>query len=379
MYNANILTPLTKKLSVLVIESEYKISENFFDYLTDFFKSVTFEYDEKLIFSHFKSSCPDILIADLDTRNINIFQMIEKMRKVNPRLQIIIFSDKENSEIFLKCIKYKVSAFLKKSCGLTQLKNEIKNITNELCITNEDFFSLNDREYEDSNLEVITALEYLLKNKNQNLSLVNHYKGVPIIKNTTLTCIDDNKIHVLIDDLNKYTLKHLKHAVFTSIHLNKEIYADLVSLNKETNIAIFENLSFINSYIHYRKFPRVEPCENLSVILEVNNKHHKLEIKDFSLNYVLFLTDELPNNFKINNEVKIHINLTKSLSNIPTYEKHSFTCKAQINEIFMVEDKFKILVYFDLENDLKNVLKIYINKRSTDLIKEFKSICQTQK
>lgn len=372
--DTNVLTIYTKVLSVLVVESEYKISEKFFNYLNDFFKSVTFENDEKLIYSHFESTSPDILIADLDTEGINIFHMIKKMRKINPHLQIIIFSDKQDPERLIKCIKHKVSAFLDTSCTLIQLKNEIQSVLNDLFINNENIFQI------EKNLssDIKDSLNYLLENKDSTISLVNNYKGVPIIKDSTLVKIEDDKMHVKIENINKYTLKHLKHAVFTSIHLNKEIYADLLSIDKQNNIAIFNNLNYIDSYVHNRKHPRVEPCEDLSIILEVDNRHHKLEVKNFSLNYILFASEELPKNFKVNHEVRVHINLTKSMFSTPTNEKHYHTCNAQISEVFKVKNKYKILVHFNLEDKLESLLKTYINKRSAEIIKEFKSICIQQ-
>lgn len=362
----NILTPITKILSVLVIESEYKISEKFFDYLTNYFKSVTFENNENLILEHFKNTTPDVLIIDLETKGINLFSIVKKMRETNPNLPVIVFTQKEDYETLVKCIKNNITAVLKKTADLIHLKKEIINIIEN--------YTLNETLNDNSDIDVFSSLQYIMDNEHSEISLVNHYKGVPIIKKGKILNIENNKLTISVESINKYTLEHLKHTVFTSIHLGKEIYANLHSLDKENGIAIFEDLKLIDSYIHHRKFPRVQPCENIAIILEINQKHYKIPVIDFSLNYILFNTNILPDSIDVNDEVKIHINLNHTVTNLSGFDKQSFTCNAIIDEIFCINDTYKVLVHFDLENDLENLLKIYINKRSTELIKEFKSL-----
>ena len=102
-----LLEKLTKKLSCTVIESENYLFENFNDYLVDVFSAVNYSFDEKEILNGVSKNESDIIFFDMQTKNLNFFRTVEKIRDINPRQTVVALSETKDSDILIKIIKHK--------------------------------------------------------------------------------------------------------------------------------------------------------------------------------------------------------------------------------------------------------------------------------
>jgi len=366
-----ILNKLTKNLTALVIQSSREIETSFKDYFHELFVEV--EYIEKYfeIKEYLKQNKPDYIFLDLQTTNIEPFKLIEEIRDILPKQIIIVISSAKDPDILIQCIDHNVSSFLSKPLNLTVIKDKIIHCLEYLVINDPTLIyktklsSLYETPYE--------AIKYLIDNNNLDIELINHYKGVPLIRQASILSIEDEIIRIKINDIQKYILEYSHHSIISSRYLSYDIYAYLKDVDNEKDIATFYKLSFIKSYVHHRQYIRIIPDNFFYITIIVDGKKYKCNVINLSIKYLLvFLPQTFPH-LNINTEIELIISFKLNhLIENDQFQSHTIQTKSIINRVFNENNEVKALLYFELKEKENKLLKEYIYARSLVLLKEFK-------
>lgn len=366
MFNVFLLTYFTKRLNLVIIEGEATITSKYGEYLSSIFKEVKIYSCQKDFLSDINKLSVDILLFDNDVHDVeSTFLFIKDVHVISPLIKIIIFSKYVDYHILMKCLKYNVSGFMSNISNLQDLKDFLKVSVKRILMNNNNKFNENKNKF-----DVADCLNFL-KNEHPVINLVNHYKGIPIIRSAEILDFDKEVIVLKVDPIQLKTIKEKDHTVISSIHLGVEILTSSKSLNYETNEITLKYNSLIDSYVHHRKNPRVEPNGDSSVIIEDKN-NLIVDIMNISIDHVLCSLKELDFDIAIHSYVRISIdcNFDKKYTNKPHY---TIKTKAFIKEILYTNDGEKVLLQFRLNDKDKFILDKYIGNRIKELIKELKT------
>lgn len=363
MFNVFLLTYFTKKLDLAIIESNNSITSKYGDYLYSIFKNISIYDCQKKFLTEIKKNNFDILLFDNDVHDLeSTFSFVKDVHLINPLIKIILFSKYADYNIFMKCIKYNVSGFMTNRSNEQDLKDFLKISVKKILMNSYNIFN----EENKNKFEIVDCLNFL-KSQYPSVSLVNHYKGIPIIRPAEILDFNNNTTTLKVDSIQIKTIKEGEHIVISSKHLGAEILTEIKAINYKSNEILLEFDSLIDSYVHHRKNPRVEPTKNSSLIIENENKF-RVDIIDISINHVLCNLTVLNNDLKIHSNVKITIDcpfdkrfLNKNIKTV-----------AFVKEIFYTNDGEKILFQFKLNERDHIMLDRYIENRIKELVKELK-------
>lgn len=360
MVNVFLLTYFTKKLSLVVIESNNSITSKYGDYLDSIFKNVNIYHCQKKLLEDIEKNNFDILLFDTDVHDLeSTFLFVKDINAINPLIKIILFSKYADYNILIKCLKYNISGFMTRNSDEQDLKDFLKISVKRILMNTYNMFDDNKNKF-----EAVDCLNFL-KNEYPNISLVNHYKGIPIIRKAFIADFSDDIITLKVDAVQIKTIKIKEHVVISSKHLGVEILTKTKAINYDKNEISLVYHSLIDSYVHHRKNPRVEPKENSYVTID--NKL-KVQIIDISIDHVLCELIEDTSDLKIHSNVKVVIDciFDKNFTN-----KNIIT-KAFIKEIFYTNERIKVLLRFKLNERDHYMLDKYIENRIKELVKELK-------
>lgn len=370
-FKYQLLKQLTKKLNVLIIEDDNSIEENYYEYLQEMFKNVQYLDKESEILTYVNSQYPDIIFIDLQINNLKAFNLIKELRYLLPRQIFIATSTIINNTILLKCIDLQITKFLEKPIEFVKFKSSILTAIDNLLLNNPD--KLNHDSLKSIHMQPVDTLLSLIENNHTSINLINHYKGVPIIRQSDIIEIVDNEIKLKVKDANRYTLEELKHGIISSQYLASDIYSELKSIDHKNNIAVFNNFTFINSYIHHRKNIRIIPDKNFIIILGLKTGNYKCNIINISEDFILIEMPNISKKLTINQKLDLYMNFDLiNKHKINSFTKHTFKTLASVNEIIEIKDSTKVLLNFDLKEENKLFLQTYIYERSFSLIRELK-------
>lgn len=368
MLNVFLLTYFTKKLDLVIIEKNSSITDKYNDYLQSIFKNVkNYDSQEEFLIDLNENNF-DILLLDNEVIDIeSTFLFIKEIHKINPLIKIILFSKYVDYHILIKCFKYNVTGFMSFNSNEQDLKDFLKISVRRLLLNNSHKFNENKNKF-----DVIDCLNFL-KEEEAKLNLVNHFKGIAIIRTAQILEFDEQIIKMKADNTQLRTMKKDNQVVISSIHLGVEILTttQFVDLEKDEIHLKYNNL--IDSYVHHRITPRVDPKKGSNVIIELNKKLIKIDIVNISINHVLCLSKDLIPDLKIHSNVKISINCNINQKNSNNLN-YIIKTTAFVKEIYSTADGEKILLRFKLNKQDYEILDSYISFRIKEIIMELKDI-----
>ena len=366
--NINLLSFFTKKLSLTIIESDDAISEKYIIYLKSIFKEVyVVDSQKKFLNSLVENPC-DILIYDLRVCNESSLKMfLKNVNKINSSVNTILFSKIVDSELLLKCLKHNIVGVLSSCSDEKDLKDFLK-------ISIQRIFTLDINRFDvdiSKKLTIEDCLKYL-KDEDSEVLVVNHYKGMPIIRKSNILDIDKENVIIKADSTQLKTFNINDHIVLSSKHLGTEILTTLVHVDLVSQIIVLKYNNYIDSYVHHRKNPRVIPEESSHIIISLQTEKIKIDILDISIDHALCkLNKEI--DLKIDDNIFIGINcfIASSISK-SILKNYIIRTNARVKEIFKTSNGEKILFKFKLNDKDRFILDNYINHRITEILEEFK-------
>jgi two-component system cell cycle response regulator len=105
---------------VLYVEDENFSREKLLRVLSRRFKTVHVAMDGEEGFALYQRYQPDLIIADIKMNQMNGLEMIEKIRKINNKVQVIVTTAHDDNDFFIQSIENNVNHFILKPIDLDQ-------------------------------------------------------------------------------------------------------------------------------------------------------------------------------------------------------------------------------------------------------------------
>ncbi|MCW8837179.1 MAG: fused response regulator/phosphatase [Thiovulaceae bacterium] len=358
-----------KTLKILYVE-DTKVTQLFFKSIVDeLVNKIIYASDGKEGYQKFLDNEVDLIITDYAMPNENGLDMIEKIRKQDTEVPIILVSAIEDLNVIARALNLDVSAFIKKPISKKELLLSIEkmakvSVANKFIEDqrNKQLLELQAKdEYKTYQEDLGFAKElnilrndfyYQMTDYNHNVSLIDFlYHPLDVMSGDAYSArrIDkDTVLYLIVDGMGKGLSASLTSMIFISFanHMvDKMLFLDS-----------FDMSILINETMEYIK-PVLLDEESLSLdYILVNNKEEELYYAKFSMPPILLQN-------QINKIVKIK-------SNNPPLSKYSQTFnidKIDISEIT------KFLIYTDgiVENETKYDNKLYSEFIEEDFLKAF--------
>ena len=188
-----------KDFSVLYIEKNAIIQKELTNLINKIFSKLYVAKNETEAITFFEKSMPDIVITDINFKNINAADMIRNLKRVKPDIQVIVTSSLTNVNSMIDLFHVGLTDFIRKPVDFNLLKNAInkaiKNLEKEIHFQQiENNILINSKNYIESFL--------IFKNKRIQVDFINHFKGIPIINSGYIKEVDIQEGHILIDTVH---------------------------------------------------------------------------------------------------------------------------------------------------------------------------------
>ena len=142
MENIEQIVSYTTNLKLLYVEDNEDARESTLMVLEDFFSDIVVAIDGEDGYEKFHKNDIDLIITDINMPKLNGLEMIEKIRKIDKDITILVLSAYNESGFFMESIKLGVEGYLLKPIDISQfigmldkttqkiqLKNQVKNHT----------------------------------------------------------------------------------------------------------------------------------------------------------------------------------------------------------------------------------------------------------
>ncbi len=312
-------------------------------------------------YEKFQDNRVDLIISDYDMPNENGLDMIQKIRKQNANIPIILVSSIKKLDVAIKALNLDVSAFVKKPIVKDELETAVKKSA-KLFVAHKFLEELKQKsEYSTHQEDIGFAKElnilrndyyYQMTDYNGNVSLLDfiyHPKDVMSGDAYSARHIDDNcTLYIVVDGMGKGLSASLTAMIFTSFAnhiIDKMMFLD----DFDFSVLISETMEYIKPIL------LEEESLSLDYVL-IDNEHHKMIYSKFSMPPILMQNQ--------NSEI------IKVRSNNPPLSKYSQTFNLDSIDIDGIT---KFLIYSDgiVENETIYDDKPYSCYIEDDFLKAF--------
>jgi hypothetical protein len=317
------------KIKSLTQENEFREkTKEFYDYLfiSPFLiqNNITKEYFEFVYF--------------LQSRNVKITDILNK--------------------VFLLMVNHYIKQVIKEKNGLKKL----------FILTQLTKFYIEYIEYHLTNeIEQISSIPkeiirtYKTKGK---LTLFSIYKGIPFAHTTSVLGVNFKNASISVST-NKYQIIAARFQKTIFILKEDSTYsfrAHIKEIDDKRKIFILDNIEKIKRSTPKRNFIRVQPKEDVSVILHYKDTSYKTKLYDISIRGICVIAP------------KIEITPGKLINicfKIKDFNYFKIDTIAELKSITKInEEQFRYHLYFELPPKEENILEKCITKREKEIIKE---------
>ena len=203
------------------------------------------------------------------------------------------------------------------------------------------------------------------------VKLMNLYKGLPISSPTKILKMEEEKIVVTAEKLQKYVMETERKVVFQSPHLPGDVEAEVHLIDPRRPLAIVKNPKMLHTSINNRKHTRVAVTSRLPIALKEGKRQYTGYIYDLSVNSIAlrFNAGKFAENELKGKEVRAAFRLPweneEGFVNIETEAKVLFNRDEG--------EHHKVVLILEPDDVIESYLFDYIYKRQKELIQEIKN------
>ena len=114
-----------KNISILVAEDDVLLREELVDYISIFIDTIYQANDGIEALAMYEAYTPDILFTDINMPLLNGLDLIEKIRKTDKEIEIIIISAYTDTEYLLRAVELHLASYLVKPIETTKLRDTL--------------------------------------------------------------------------------------------------------------------------------------------------------------------------------------------------------------------------------------------------------------
>ncbi|WP_419763752.1 MAG: response regulator [Arcobacter sp.] len=350
-----------KDLSVLIVEDSLTIQKQMKLFLEKLFKKVFIANDGVEALDIYKEFQADIILTDIQMPNMDGAELIESLNKLDSKSKIIVFSAYGHSENVMKFLRMGVCDFIQKPVNFQQLITTLLKVV-----------SMSDCVEKEFDNELLKDLD-IIKNSKAPITLVNHYKGLPLIHDGIITSIENNSIKIQTQNVQTKAILEEKS---TTIETDKAIInVKLKDYDLSTNELIFTDLEKLERSPRNREALRIMPEKEFVATIFHQNERYNFNTNSLSTKAISFKIKQFDEKIKLEDKVNLSLGFntfyTTAYHNTVTHKERIDT-KASVLKIEKTNNFTKLVMGFELNLADKKVLEKYIYQREVDIIKEFK-------
>lgn len=358
--------------SVLCVEDSKALMTQEVNFLKKLFKEVYTASDGAKGLEVYKNKKPNLVLTDLNMPNMNGFEMIRELKKIDYHVQVIIISAYSDFENLLETIHIGVTDFVPKPINMELLKSALMKGIDYL-LRKEESMVMDDLDIDYDN-DILNALVNIKKLGNE-IQLVNHYRGVPIIHNGTIKKLDNDFVIISTLQIQRLAMQYEQMTTIASDFFSGEIEADFKSANDMTSDVVLTNLRFVEISVRKRENVRVEIDKNFYMVLHKDKQNFTAKVIDISVKSAHVKIDS---GMKIDEGEELLIVLKFQYTQKTMYHefKHSdsIKCKAKVLRKNIVNNDMYLVVIFEMSKHEEQILSKFIYHREIELIEEFKHL-----
>jgi YesN/AraC family two-component response regulator len=364
------LKKYAQNYSILCVEDSKALLTQEVNFLKKIFKEVYTASDGVKGLEVYKSKKPNLVLTDLNMPNMNGFEMIRELKKIDYNVQIIIISAYSDFDNLLESIHIGVTDFVPKPINMELFQSALMKGIDHLLRLEESLMTDDlDMDYEN---DVINALVSIKKIGNE-IQLVNHYRGVPIIHNATIKKLDNDYIVLSTLQIQRLAIEFEHMTTIASDLFPGEIEADLKSTNPATSDIMLKNVRFVEASVRKRENVRVEVDKGFYIVLHKDKQSFNGAVEDISVKSVNLKVDS---SLKVDKDDELLVVLKFHYTQKTMYHefKHSdaIKCKAKVLKKNIVDNDLYLVLIFEMSKHDEQILSKFIYHREIELIEEFK-------
>lgn len=154
---------MLNKVSILYVEDEDFIRENTAEALSFMSDNVITAIDGNDAYQKYLKINPDIIISDIEMPNMNGLELVEKIRKNDKEVQIIITTAYINTHYLLKAVELNLVKYLTKPIFLLDLKNALNTCLYNLKNKEKPYKYFNENDYFDIKTQTLIVSKENIK------------------------------------------------------------------------------------------------------------------------------------------------------------------------------------------------------------------------
>ncbi|MEA3497686.1 MAG: response regulator [Campylobacterota bacterium] len=370
MDDLNKLKNLTQTLTVLYVEDSQVILKQLGSFLEKIFKKVYIAKDGLEGLEKYKLNIPDLVLTNLTMPRMDGFEMTKSLKKINPKVKVIIISAHTDVDNLLDAIHMGVCDFIPKPIDRVLLGNALFKVANEL-IDNTKIISKDDLDKEDNIIKKLS----IISEQRTPIEFINHYKGVPIIHDGYIIDLYGSNIIVHAPYIQTKSILYEKFTVIETPLIDNSIELTLTDIDSNTREITLGAPQVLQFSPRTRKQVRVEVDDSFKTVLHYLGKKIDADIDDVSATSIslrIKKTDLLKEGDDVNLTMGFETNIKVLDSTVAHSQRVSI--KANIFKFSQKENYNELVLLFNLPKNDDETLGRYILQREIEIIQEFKSL-----
>jgi two-component system, OmpR family, response regulator VanR len=230
------LSKLLKEITILYVEDEDEARKNISETLSKFSDNVLIASNGGEALKIFKEKSIQLVITDIEMPVIDGIKLIEKIRKDDVVMPVIVMTAFATSDYLLKCANLNIQAYIVKPIEYKTLKEALYKVTEYLNLT--------------SNLYLHISKE-LSYDKMNGILINNEIHEIPLNKK------EKALMNLLVEHKNKLvTYSEIEHAVwndYDEVMTESALRTVIKNLRKKSEIKFIDNIAGLGYKIHIYK------------------------------------------------------------------------------------------------------------------------------
>ena len=230
------LSKLLKEIKILYVEDEEEARKNILEILNKFSDNVFLASNGEEAFEIFEQESVQLIITDIEMPVLNGIKLIEKIRKDDVVIPVIMMTAFTTSDYLLKCANLNIQAYLVKPIEYKALKEALYKVTEYLNLT--------------SNLYL--RISKVLSYDKMNGVLINNE-----IEEIHLNKKEKSLMNLLVDHKNKLvTYSEIEHTVwndYDEVMTESALRTVIKNLRKKSETKFIDNVAGLGYKIHIYK------------------------------------------------------------------------------------------------------------------------------
>ncbi len=423
MNSLNRLQSVANDKTILYIEQDKVLQNNFGVYLKKIFKNFYQAFDGAEGFEKFIEKKPDIIVTDLDLTKKNVIELLADIKEIDTNVKIITLSTQNDYYSLLQSLDMGLDLMLIKPVNFSQLassliqvlpkievkpilskveppkvikpilskvvpkpnvvakkiekkpKEKVKSVIEKKVEVPKVNSTENEKEKTVVPKTCIEDIKEFLVNK-EPITCINTYKGITIQNSAEIISCDENTFELKMPIAQLIATKYDKHNIMKISSTQKYVFSKLLSVDIKTNIIKLTAPKYINYKARNDSYSRVLADKSFKASFFFNKLLINCTAKHISFDAVELFSNN--NSLAIKPEMLLDLTFGFEVDSASVLIKErKFTkifAKGKVIRLEKLENGMNIIVSIEIQKSGQSSYRKYLKQREEEVIQELKNI-----